>query len=243
MVDKRLPLQERRAIAAEFLEACECCLDEFFSRKVRKFFRCVDDLFLEPVRNWLFAIFSKALSLTTHIENGFAHYRAYLNSCTRAPMASSAAAIHVLKEALRIHGRWLEHDLKKQQTSNIAPDRPLPLQLTGKQRPVYAMKKRHRNRGQSAYNALVKVQRPEMAAENRRLPFEPKSAHRDRLLVMLAKEWGAKSPRERRKYERERDEHRAEQRLKKPSVERFIVWVSKSPELVPDSCPWGLADD
>jgi hypothetical protein len=31
--------------------------------------------------------------------------------------------------------------------------------------------------------------------------------------------------------------------LKKPVVERFIDWASKSPELIPDSCPWGLADD
>ena len=26
-------------------------------------------------------------------------------------------------------------------------------------------------------------------------------------------------------------------------MERFIDWASKSPELIPDSCPWGLADD
>ena len=57
VVDVKLSWDARMQIAQDFMDCAECCLDEFWGQKFRKFLKEPADLFLEPIQRFLLAVF------------------------------------------------------------------------------------------------------------------------------------------------------------------------------------------
>ena len=53
IVDVEIDMATRRAVAQEFLDTALCCLDEFFSHRLRDLVKEVSDLFVEPIQGFL----------------------------------------------------------------------------------------------------------------------------------------------------------------------------------------------
>ena len=237
--DEGLSLEERRKVAQEFLDAPLCCLDEYFGRRLRKIVSCIEDLFLDPVVKFMRECFSRCLASTTHIENSFVHMRSFLSSCRRPPTMASLGSYHVLNELLRTHTSWLK---------SLAEARRSAFQMqsgtTGKRmRSAWAASKNHLNTHirSNGFSSYVKLRWPTLRSEHRRDEDEPANAYKNRLLSLVAKDWGRLSAHDKRMYGR-RSHAAAKRRRRKPdTVDSFLRASSSAFALQPDS-PWGLSD-
>ena len=108
IVDVERDMAIRRAVAQDFLDTPMCCLDEFFSHRLRSQVKEVDDLFLTPIQRFLSEVFVKGVASTTHMENLFASLRHTLNRASRPPHFGTVSSAMVIKETKRVHNDWLQ---------------------------------------------------------------------------------------------------------------------------------------
>ena len=245
VVDVKLSWDARMQIAQDFMDCAECCLDEFWSQTLRKFLKEPADLFLEPIQRFLLAVFMHAVASTSHCENAFAHFRAFLNSCARAPNASTAAAHHVLQESSRIHGEWQE-DLLKDTAEHARPGIDLlrHSNRSKRKRPLCAPKSRRR-RLKAKLNirsVFIRAELPNCRVQYPRLSYETKADYRNRLLQLVSRHWGRLSRAEKRQWRKDRDSARAEARQCKDPIEEYVKAAEATPDVAPFSLPWGIAD-
>ena len=84
----------RTDIAVALLATNDGCLDPHFSRKLKSWVTDPQELVEDDMRSFLAAVFDHMLVTTTHIENSFAHMRAYTTKCLRPPHARSLSHRH-----------------------------------------------------------------------------------------------------------------------------------------------------
>ena len=98
-----IPWEMKEEIANAFFAASWCCLDEFFSRRLRSVVSTPAELLAPAMLRFLRACFENATSATTKLENGFAHVRHWLQSYWRAPHLSTLCHHYVAENTHRIH--------------------------------------------------------------------------------------------------------------------------------------------
>jgi len=138
LVDPDTSEEERQRIADEFFAIPLCCLDFFFSQKLRQMLTGAVDLLSARVLRFLRAVFSRMLVATTHLENSFAHMRTDLVKALRAPNATSIFANHALRNWLRAHKKFVSW--YRQKVSGV---RSTPA-ASHKCRPIWAQSKKRR---------------------------------------------------------------------------------------------------
>eukprot|EP00973_Karenia_brevis_P021704 2984483-Karenia_brevis.AAC.1 len=180
IVDDQRDMASRRAVAQDFLNTPMCCLDEFFSHRLRSQVKEVDDLFLKPIQRFLTAVFVKGVACTTHMENVFAAVRHMLtNKGNRPPHFGTVSSAMVIKETRRVHKNWLQQI--------EVPDRA---SISARRRPVWTYSKKKRHKGMcSARTEWMKFQLPKLYAE-KPYPFDKdKATHRSELVAEAWAEW------------------------------------------------------
>jgi hypothetical protein len=104
-VDQRLPLETREQVAQEFMDVDECCLDQQFSRRLRRLVTTPSELLEQDMCSFLHTMFTRVVVTSTFAERIFRN----LSEWTRARRLSlsTLAATHVVnsfKEAVQ-HAR------------------------------------------------------------------------------------------------------------------------------------------
>ena len=71
VVDRSLSQDERHAVAEDFMDASDCCLDQFFSKPFRDSLTGIQDFFEQGMQDFLHYLFAQSACATTNLENGF----------------------------------------------------------------------------------------------------------------------------------------------------------------------------
>ena len=238
-VDEKLPEEERKQVAQEFLDAPWCCLDVYFGRRFRKMVTCIEDMFLGPVVQFVRECFARCLASTTHIENSFAHMRAFLKSCRRPPAMPTLGAYHVLVEISRTHKSWL---------ASLPEAKRTELQrqtgVTGpRMRPMWAASKKNLSTHvrSNAYSSFTKSRLPVLRCLHRKDPDEPAVVYKNRLLSLVGKDWARLSTRKKLAYGQRSHASAKRRRMRRDDIDTFVRGASTAFPLVL-STAWGLGD-
>jgi len=224
----------RLAEAQAFFDADLCCLDDLFTKRLRKLVHSPMDLFTECMQRFLTASFKYALAATTHSENAFAHMRKFLTSCHRPPAMATVATQHVTGEITRVHKKW------KAAAKRVAPTDV----ATHHSRPMWTKSLRQRGRQHRRSRNLFEAwRRPLLVAERPRPAWQPKELYRREVLRTLCSEWVALSPADRRRWRRTAREQTAAARVRVDPLHDYIQRCRDGCQRVDASLPWGLADD
>ena len=222
------------SVVEEFMNCPLCCLDEYFSQRLRKLVNCSSDFFLPPMQRFLKAAFT-CPATTTHLENAFAHMRSHVNRSWRAPHMATVAAAHSIREISRVFKIWRE---KKESARTAASLR---------RRPVWTMSKQQRNRGRKpgARSEYVKWRLTSLNVENP-CPFDLDAhEHSKRLFRRAQQDWKevrrGKGDLARWKLSADVQTQRM-QSLSDP-LEEFIKASEAGTETDLTSLPWGCADE
>ena len=227
LFDDELPEDGKQRLAESFYNAPECCLDDLFSLRLQKLLESADDLLRGPVHNFLFVIFTSAMSATANVESFFAGVRRWLQSVWRAPHISSIAQHHIAQQLLRVHEAW---------KLASRPDTGKP---AGKLRDVWAKRKK---RPGNAYNTYVSARVDELKSLNKPAPYESKDSFHRRMFLQASSDWTGASSNDQRLAKCSAWLDKASAAAAPDALEEYMEQLVANATLDPSSKPWGMAD-
>ena len=186
VVDRSLSQDERHAVAEDFMDASDFCLDQFFSKPFRDSLTGIQDFFEQGMQDFLHSLFAQSACATTNLENGFSAMRHYLVMCWRPPSMATLACFHTSHTLNCVHRRWvklMEGARKKYHSPN-------------KCRPVWACTKRslgqrsdgEKGRKVTTQNMHMAQRVAEIRCTDVRQPSEDENAYRIRVFGQAAQE-------------------------------------------------------
>ena len=232
----------RRTVAKRFSDAKQCCLDEYFSRRLKVLHGDAandPDTYLdEGFLAFLKEVLCNAISATTNLELGFAAMRHWLCSSWRPPHIWSLAWYHVANRLQSIHAKWMEARFgKTPKFHGESRGRPVWAQTDRKQGQAAGCK---RGRVVHSQNVFVKQKIQELQLSEPMVPGETKDARHRRLFVEASRAYKSVSDRSASQFDAS-VENAARNSFDDP-LTAFVDAMELDEQVYPDSSSWGIAD-